>query len=157
MNINHSNTMGTEINWFEIYVMDLERAEFFYKKIFNATFFNMKDYPYEARGITLNETPESMEGALVKHPSRKPSHVQGSILFFEGDDVDDVVDHVPQEHIPVWREPFPIGHSPEREPCMARRTFLLDISEAADKVVYLLCSGFLARSAIFSTHARREQ
>jgi predicted enzyme related to lactoylglutathione lyase len=137
--------------------MDLERAEFFYKKIFNATFFNMKDYPYEARGITLNETPESMEGALVKHPSRKPSHVQGTILFFEVDDVDDVVDHVPQEHIPVWREPFPIGHSPEREPCMARRTFLLDISEAADKVVYLLCSGFSARSAIFSTHARREQ
>ena len=66
--------MGTEINWFEIYVMDLERAEFFYKKIFNATFFDMKDYPYEARGITLNQTPESMEGALVKHPSRKPSH-----------------------------------------------------------------------------------
>ena len=74
MNINHSNTMGTEINWFEIYVMDLERAGFFYKKIFNATFFDMKDYPYEARGITLNETPESMEGVLVKHPSRKPSH-----------------------------------------------------------------------------------
>jgi hypothetical protein len=91
-----------------------------------------------------------MEGALVKHPSRKPSHVQGTILFFE-------VDDVPQEHIPVWREPFPIGHSPEREPCMARRTFLLDISEAADKVVYLFCSGFSARSAIFSTHARREQ
>ena len=87
MNINHSNTIGTEINWFEIYVMDLERAEFFYKKIFNATFFDMKDYPYEARGITLNETPESMEGVLVKHPSRKPSHVQGTILFFEVDDV----------------------------------------------------------------------
>ena len=80
----------------------------------------MKDYPYDARGITLNETPESMEGALVKHPSRKPSHEQGTILFFEVDDVDDVVDHVHQEHIPVWREPFPIGHSPEREPCMGR-------------------------------------
>ena len=106
--------MGTEINWFEIYVTDLERAESFYKKIFNATFFEMKDYPHEAKGITLNETPESMEGALVKHPSRKPSHEQGTILFFEVDDVDDVVDHVHQEHIPVWREPFSIGHSPER-------------------------------------------
>ncbi len=41
--------MGTEINWFEIYVTDLERAESFYKKIFNATFFDMIVYPYEAK------------------------------------------------------------------------------------------------------------
>ena len=106
--------MGTEINWFEIHVLDLDRAEAFYKKIFNASFFEMIDYPYEARGITLNETPESMEGALVKHPSRRPSHEHGTILFFEVDDVDEIVEHVKQENIPVWREPFSIGHSPER-------------------------------------------
>ena len=106
--------MGTEINWFEIYVLDLDRAEAFYKKIFNALFFEMKDYPYDARGITLNETPESMEGALVKHPSRRPSHEHGTILFFEVDDVDEIVEHVKQENIPVWREPFSIGHSLER-------------------------------------------
>ncbi len=106
--------MGTEINWFEIHVLDLDRAEAFYKKIFNASFFEMKDYPYDARGITLNETPESLEGALVKHPSRRPSHEHGTILFFEVDDVDETVEHVKQENIPVWREPFSIGHSPER-------------------------------------------
>ena len=106
--------MGTEINWFEIYVLDLDRAEAFYKKIFNASFFEMKDYPYDARGITLNETPESLEGALVKNPSRRPSHEYGTILFFEVDDVDEIVEHVKQENIPVWREPFSIGHSPER-------------------------------------------
>ena len=106
--------MGTEINWFEIYVLDLDRAEAFYKKIFNASFFEMIDYPCEARGITLNETPESMEGALVKHPSRRPSHEHGTILFFEVDDVDEIVDHVKQENIPVWREPFSKGHFPER-------------------------------------------
>ena len=106
--------MGTEINWFEIYVLDLDRAEAFYKKIFNASFFEMIDYPCEARGITLNETPESMEGALVKHPSRRPSHEHGTILFFEVDDVDEIVEHVKQENIPVWREPFSIGQSPER-------------------------------------------
>ena len=106
--------MGTEINWFEIHVLDLDRAEAFYKKIFNASFFEMKDYPYDARGITLNETPESMEGALVKHPSRRPSHEHGTILFFEVDDVDEIVEHVKQENIPVWREPFSIGYSPER-------------------------------------------
>ncbi|NBR20741.1 MAG: hypothetical protein EBT88_10455, partial [Proteobacteria bacterium] len=83
-------------------------------KIFNASFFEMKDYPYDARGITLNETPESLEGALVKHPSRRPSHEHGTILFFEVDDVDETVEHVKQENIPVWREPFSIGHSPER-------------------------------------------
>ena len=86
--------MGTEINWFEIHVLDLDRAEAFYKKIFNASFFEMKDYPYDARGITLNETPESLEGALVKHPSRRPSHEHGTILFFEVDDVDETVEHV---------------------------------------------------------------
>ena len=106
--------MGTEINWFEIHVLDLDRAEAFYKKIFNASFFEMKDYPYDARGITLNETPESLEGALVKHPSRRPSHEHGTILFFEVDDVDETVEHVKQENIPVWREPFSIWHSPER-------------------------------------------
>ena len=106
--------MGTEINWFEIHVLDLDRAEAFYKKIFNASFFEMKDYPYDARGITLNETPESLEGALVKHPSRRPSHEHGTILFFEVDDVDETVEHVKQENIPVWREPCSIGHSPER-------------------------------------------
>ncbi|MGB1693945.1 MAG: VOC family protein, partial [bacterium] len=99
---------------FEIHVLDLDRAEAFYKKIFNASFFEMKDYPYDARGITLNETPESLEGALVKHPSRRPSHEHGTILFFEVDDVDETVEHVKQENIPVWREPFSIGHSPER-------------------------------------------
>jgi predicted enzyme related to lactoylglutathione lyase len=41
--------MGTEINRFEIYVMDLERAEFFYKKIFNATFFDMNMRQEESR------------------------------------------------------------------------------------------------------------
>ena len=107
--------MGTEINWFEIHVLDLDRAEAFYKKIFNASFFEMKDYPYDARGITLNETPESLEGALVKHPSRRPSHEHGTILFFEVDDVDETVEHVKQENIPVWREPFSIGQSPERK------------------------------------------
>ena len=106
--------MGTEINWFEIHVLDLDRAEAFYKKIFNASFFEMKDYPYDARGITLNETPESLEGALVKHPSRRPSHEHGTILFFEVDDVDETVEHVKQEKIQVWREPFSIGHSHER-------------------------------------------
>ena len=106
--------MGTEINWFEIHVLDLDRAEAFYKKIFNASFFEMKDYPYDARGITLNETPESLEGALVKHPSRRPSHEHGTILFFEVDDVDEIVEHVKQENIPIWREPFSIGYSPER-------------------------------------------
>ena len=106
--------MGTEINWFEIYVLDLDRAEAFYKKIFNASFFEMIDYPCEARGITLNETPESMEGALVKHPSRRPSHEHGTILFFEVDDVDEIVEHVKHENIPIWREPFSIGYSPER-------------------------------------------
>ena len=106
--------MGTEINWFEIHVLDLDRAEAFYKKIFNASFFEMKDYPYDARGITLNETPESLEGALVKHPSRRPSHEHGTILFFEVDDVDETVEHIKQENVPVWREPFSKGHSPER-------------------------------------------
>ena len=106
--------MGTEINWFEIYVLDLDRAEAFYKKIFNASFFEMIDYPCEARGITLNETPESLEGALVNHPSRRPSHEHGTILFFEVDDVDEIVEQVKQENIPVWRESFSIGHSPER-------------------------------------------
>ena len=106
--------MGTEINWFEIYVLDLDRAEAFYKKIFNASFFEMMDYPCEARGITLNETPESMEGALVKHLSRRPSLEHRTVMFFEVDDVDEIVDHVKQENIPVWREPLSIGHSPER-------------------------------------------
>ena len=105
--------MGTEINWLEFHVLDLDRADAFYKKIFNASFFEMKDYPSDARGITLNETPESLEGALVKHPSRRPSHEHGTVLFFEVDDVDETVEHVKQENIPVWREPFSIGHSPE--------------------------------------------
>ena len=35
-------------------------------------------------------------------------------FFFEVDDVDETVEHVKQENIPVWREPFSIGHSPER-------------------------------------------
>ena len=74
----------------------------------------MIDYPCEARGINLNETPESMEGALVKHPSRRPSHEHGTILFFEVDDVDETVEQVKQENILVWREPFSIRHSPER-------------------------------------------
>ena len=43
-----------------------------------------------------------------------PSHEHGTILFFEVDDVDETVEHVKQENIPVWREPFSIGHSPER-------------------------------------------
>ena len=75
--------MGTEINWFEIHVLDLDRAEAFYKKIFNASFFEMKDYPYDARGITLNETPESLEGALIKHPSRRPPMNTGRFCFLK--------------------------------------------------------------------------
>jgi len=32
MNINHSNTMGTEINWFEIYVYGFRKSRIFLQK-----------------------------------------------------------------------------------------------------------------------------
>ena len=51
--------------------------------------------------VQLSEHEEGVFCAVGIHPK-------------EVDDVDETVEHVKQENIPVWREPFSIGHSPER-------------------------------------------
>jgi predicted enzyme related to lactoylglutathione lyase len=87
------STVASKINianWFEIPVMDLERATKFYEKVFD-----VKLTTEEMNGMTLAMFPFEQKmpgaaGALVKASSYEPSHA-GSVVYFSVSDVDETL------------------------------------------------------------------
>ena len=69
-------TPRSALNWFELFVTDLKRAQTFYEQVLNTKlrledFGGMPNAIFEAPGVA---------GSLVKHPSRKPSS-DGTLLY----------------------------------------------------------------------------
>ena len=85
-NINNS------LNWFEIPVVDFERARTFYSKI----------YDYEMPSVTMGKSqlgffpvqPHCIGGAIIKEEGRRPNQ-QGTLVYLNGgDDLDNVLKRV---------------------------------------------------------------
>jgi len=75
------------IGWFEIHVADMERASRFYENVFSQTLTDMPtpEPDMQMRMLSGNMTMHGANGALVKHPMRKPS-TQGVMVYFSCDD-----------------------------------------------------------------------
>ena len=75
------------IGWFEIHVEDMARASAFYETVFQQTLTPMPapEPNMEMRMLSGNMTMHGANGALVKHPMKKPS-TQGVLVYFSCDD-----------------------------------------------------------------------
>ena len=75
------------IGWFEIHVEDMARASAFYETVFQQTLTPMPapEPNMEMRMLSGNMTMHGANGALVKHPMKKPS-TQGVLVYFSCED-----------------------------------------------------------------------
>lgn len=75
------------IGWFEIHAAGMERASRFYENVFSQTLTDMPtpEPDMQMRMLSGNMTMHGANGALVKHPMRKPS-TQGVMVYFSCED-----------------------------------------------------------------------
>ena len=75
------------IGWFEIHVSDMDRATRFYEAVFQQTLNPLPspDPQIEMRMLSGDMTMHGANGALVKHPMKKPS-TEGVLVYFSCED-----------------------------------------------------------------------
>ena len=75
------------IGWFEIHVSDMDRATRFYEAVFQQTLNPLPspDPQFEIRMLSGDMTMHGANGALVKHPMKKPS-TEGVLVYFSCED-----------------------------------------------------------------------
>ena len=101
--------MANPVNWFEIYVEDINRAEEFYTTILQTELVDlpspdegqMKAFPMEQGGPNAG-------GAIVKHPMGKPGP-GGSLVYFQCDDCATEIGRVAEAGGKVMMEKTSIG------------------------------------------------
>ena len=82
------------LNWFEISVSDIARAQAFYEKVFQIKMETM-DFPQmQMRGFPYDPGSGKVGGALVKSDFHKPS-AGGAVIYLNGDpDLSDALSRV---------------------------------------------------------------
>jgi uncharacterized protein len=82
------------LNWFEISVSDLSRAQAFYEKVFQINMETM-DFPQmQMRGFPYDPGSGRVGGALVKSDFHTPS-ATGAVIYLNGDpDLSDALSRV---------------------------------------------------------------
>jgi predicted enzyme related to lactoylglutathione lyase len=75
------------IGWFEIHVADMERASRFYEAVFQQILNPLPsaEPQMEIRMLSGDMTMHGANGALVKHPMKKPS-TEGVLVYFSCED-----------------------------------------------------------------------
>jgi predicted enzyme related to lactoylglutathione lyase len=75
------------IGWFEIHVADMERASRFYEAVFQQSLNPLPsaEPQMEMRMLSGDMTMHGANGALVKHPMKKPS-TEGVLVYFSCED-----------------------------------------------------------------------
>jgi predicted enzyme related to lactoylglutathione lyase len=75
------------VNWFEIPVVDINRAQKFYETVFNVTI-HVQDFG----GVKMGWFPDTgaqatASGSLIQQESYIPSKTHGALVYFASDDV----------------------------------------------------------------------
>ena len=75
------------IGWFEIHVADMERASRFYEAVFQQSLNPLPsaEPQMEMRMLSGDMTMHGANGALVKHPMKKPT-TEGVLVYFSCED-----------------------------------------------------------------------
>ncbi len=79
--------------WFEIPVLDLDRARKFYENVFGFQFTATEMDPYSLAFFPMVQGGSGATGALIKGGSYKPS-TTGTIVYFSVDDIDEILRRV---------------------------------------------------------------
>src|SRR3954447_7543218 len=84
-----SNAMKTNpVNWFEIYVEDMERAKTFYENVFQGKLEHLQSpgsEPWELWGFPMSEEGYGAAGALIKMEGCSPGG-GGTLVYFKCED-----------------------------------------------------------------------
>lgn len=78
------NANANTLNWFEICVTDMPRAQKFYESIFNITMAKWDLPGFEMVVFPSDPTGGKVSGALVKSEMHTPS-MDGSVIYLNGD------------------------------------------------------------------------
>ena len=100
--------MRNAVNWFEIYVQDIERAKAFYSKVFGVQMQRL-----EADGLEMWAFPMSMDvpgasGALVHMPGFEPGG-NSTLVYFDTDDCAVEAGRVAEAGGRIFKDKFSIG------------------------------------------------
>ncbi len=83
--------------YFEIPVNDLERAEKFYRNVFDFKFENEIIDGYEMKLFPFEDSANGISGALAKGDAYKPTK-NGIIIYFKTDHIDITIEKVIKEN-----------------------------------------------------------
>lgn len=100
-----------KVDWFDIYVEDMARAQAFYETVLSTTLAPMddpNDPSAQMRAFGDDLTSHGAGGALVKLAHARPGP-GGSMVYFSCDDCAVEEARVPAAHGSVVRTKFPIG------------------------------------------------
>jgi len=75
------------VNWFEIPVLDYDRAKQFYSKLLGMELSDLPMPGSQMAAFPMAQGDENATGALVKADNYQPS-VSGTVVYFSCDDVD---------------------------------------------------------------------
>ena len=98
------------VNWFEIYVDDIDRAQAFYESLLGIT---MSPSPMQGGEMDMRMFPAEMgapgaTGAIIRHPMRQPNS-QGSLVYFSVEDCGKTTDRAKGQGALVFVEKQSIG------------------------------------------------
>lgn len=78
--------MGNPVAWFEIPVLDIERASGFYGKVFSVSFQRMEMFGAVMAFFPMTDGEYGCAGMLVQAPGANPS-VDGVLIYFTTTDI----------------------------------------------------------------------
>jgi predicted enzyme related to lactoylglutathione lyase len=96
------------VNWFEIYVQDMERAKRFYETVFQTTLNRLNSGDLEMWAFATDRDAPGTAGALVRMPGL-PSGGNSTIVYFHCADCAVETARVPTAGGQVRREKMSIG------------------------------------------------
>lgn len=100
--------MKNPVGWFEIPVLDMDRAKAFYSKVFETT---LEDIPMEDAQMAAfpwEDNAPQAAGALVKHEMAKPS-IEGVRVYFTTPDISGTLARAQEHGGIIVRPEFKIG------------------------------------------------
>ena len=101
--------MSNAVNWFEIYVADMERARKFYEGVLGKEMMPIPS-PDEGEMVAFpwEEGAPNSSGALVKHADGQPG-MGGTMVYFQCDDVSNEIGRVEENGGTVMQGKTNIG------------------------------------------------
>lgn len=96
------------VNWFEIPVSDLERAQNFYEKVFDIKITVNEMNNLRMGWFPFKENAAGATGTLMESESYVPSY-EGSMVYFSVDDIEAILDNVEANKGKVITQKMSIG------------------------------------------------